>query len=309
MQTGWRNAVLTLAALAWPAAAQDIQSFWRTTLQKLAAEPIEAVEKDLKEPLPYRSYQVEYRSLGGVRVRARLATPIRGGEPARPLPAVVSIPGYGGSQQALMLDECQRGYAVLQVYPRSQGISADLWKIDGPEKLTWHIDRPEGAYYQLAYADIIRGVDYLAARAGIDPARIGIAGTSQSGGMALAVASLDPRLKVVVAHVPFLCDMRLAARTEGSLVKQILDKQGLNDEAHLRTLDYFDPLQLVAALRVPTLVSSGGRDTVCPASTIRNVFDRIPGVKSLFHDPELPHTSSAPFYSMTWNWLDRYLHP
>jgi hypothetical protein len=39
------------------------------------------------------------------------------------------------------------------------------------------------------------------------------------------------------------------------------------------------------------------------------VFDRIPGVKSLFHDPELIHTSSETFYALTWNWLDRWLSP
>src|SRR5262249_10110737 len=158
------------------------------------------------------------------RVRALLAIPIQGGEASRRLPAVVTVPGYGGTQQGLMLADCQRGYAILQVYPRSQGISADLWKIDGPDKLTWRLHQPEGAYYQAAYADVIRGVDYLVSRAGIDGGRIAIAGTSQGGGIALSVASLDSRLKAVAAHVPFLCDMRQAARTEGALVKTLLDK-------------------------------------------------------------------------------------
>lgn len=306
MRIGWSSLLL---ALALPCVAQDTGAFWKSTLQRLAAEPVDASEKDLKEPLPYRTFAVEYRSLGGVRIRARLAIPIRGGEPQQPLPAIVTVPGYGGTQQGIMLDECQRGYAILQVYPRSQGLSAELWKIDAGEKLTWHSDNPEGAYYQFAYADVIRGVDFLSARAGIDPNRIAIAGTSQGGGIALAVASLDPRLKAVVAHVPFLCDMRLAARTTGSLVKQILDRENRNDEAHLRTLAFFDPLHLVPALRIPALLSSGGRDTVCPAPTIRSVFDRIPSVKSLFHDPELPHTTSAAFYAMMWDWLNRYLKP
>ena len=303
--TGWASLILTLAL---PCAAQDIQKFWKSTLQRLAAEPVEATEVDLREPLPYRTFAVEYRSLGGVRVRARLAMPIRGGEPARPVPAVVTIPGYGGTQQGVMLAECQRGYAILQVYPRSQGLSADLWKIDGAEKLTWHLDKPDGAYYQFAYADVIRGVDFLAEREGIDPNRIAIAGTSQGGGIALSVAALDPRIKAVVAHVPFLSDMRQAARINGSLIKQILDREKMNDEAHLRTLSYFDPMELVPALRSPALVSSGGRDTVCPPATIQALFERIPSVKSLFHDPDLSHTTSAPFYDLMWHWLDRYLH-
>jgi cephalosporin-C deacetylase-like acetyl esterase len=66
-------------------------------------------------------------------------------------------------------------------------------------------------------------------------------------------------------------------------------------------------LQLADSVRAPALISSGGRDNVCPAATIRAVFDRIPAVKSLFHDPELTHTTSAPFYELTWLWLNRYL--
>ena len=302
--------LVVLALLLSPicvAEAQDISSFWRSTLARLASEPLEATIEDTREPLPYKKFRVEYRSLGGIRVRAFLSVPIRGAQASRALPAIVSAPGYGGSQQGVMLDECQRGYAILQVFPRSQGPSAELWKIDGPEKLTWNLNQPEGAYYQGAYSDVIQGIDYLLSREDIDKDRIAIVGSSQGGGIALAVASLDPRIKAVVAHVPFLCDVRQAARTEGSLIKKLLDGARMNDDQHLRTLEHFDPLQLVSALKSPALVSSGGKDSICPARTIRAVFDRIPGVKSLFHDPDLPHTSSADFYTMTWNWLDTYV--
>lgn len=288
-----------------------IAAFWKSTLAKLAAEPLEVKVVDTREPLPYKKYRIEYRSLGGVRVRAFLALPIRGGSgPKGPLRAIVTAPGYGGNQQGVMLDECQRGYAILQVFPRSQGPSKELWSVPGDaEKLTWNLQQPEGAYYQGAYADVIRGVDYLVTRDDIQHDAIAIAGTSQGGGIALAVASLDPRLKAVVAHVPFLCDVRRAARTEGSLIRNLLEAAKMNDEAHLRTLEHFDPLQLAASIQVPALVSAGGRDTTCPPDTIHAVFDRIPSVKSLFHDPELPHTSSERFYKMTWSWLDEYLRP
>ena len=300
--TRWICLGLLISVL--PAGAADVWPFWKATLSQLAAEPLEAVVEDTREPLPYKKYRVEYRSLNGIRVRAFLAVPIRDATAHRTLPAVVTAPGYGGLQQGIMLDECQRGYAILQVYPRSQGPSAELWKVDGPEKLTWNLKQPEGAYYQGAYADVIRGIDYLRSREDIDGEQIAIAGTSQGGGIALAVAALDPRIKAVVAHVPFLCDVRRAARTEGSLIKKLLDAGRMNDEVHLRVLEYFDPLQLATALEVPALVSSGGRDTVCPPETIRAVFDLLPGAKSLFHDPELPHTSSQRFYTMTWQWLE-----
>jgi cephalosporin-C deacetylase len=301
-----RWAWIALFALL-PAGAQDIPTFWRSTLSRLATEPVESTIEDTREPLPYKKYRLEYRSLGGIRVRAFLAVPIRGEQSQRPLPAVVTVPGYGGSQQGIMLSECQRGYAILQVFPRSQGPSSEIWKIDGPEKLTWNLGQPQGAYYQGAYSDVIRGIDYLLTRSDIDKHRIAVAGTSQGGGIALAVASLDPRIRAVVAHVPFLCDVRQAAHTEGSLIKKLLDKAHMNDEQHLRSLEYFDPLKLVSSLKVPALISSGGKDTVCPAATIRAVFDAVSGIKSLFHDPDLPHTSSEHFYKMTWAWLDAYI--
>jgi cephalosporin-C deacetylase len=301
-----RCAWIALFALL-PAGAQGIPAFWRSTLSRLAAEPIESTIKDTREPLPYKAYRIEYRSLNGIRERAFLAMPIRAAQDPRPLPAIVTVPGYGGSQQGIMLGECQRGYAILQVFPRSQGPSSELWKIDGPDKLTWNLAKPEGASYQGAFSDVIRGVDYLLTRNDIDKKRIAIAGTSQGGGIALAVASLDARIRAVVAHVPFLCDMRQAARTEGSLIKELLDTAQMNNEQYLSSLEYFDPLNLVPSMKAPALISSGGRDRVCPASTIRAVFNAVPGVKALFHDPDLPHTSSQRFYKMTWDWLDAYI--
>jgi cephalosporin-C deacetylase len=304
-----------LFAVVWLATAaslpaQGLHAFWQQTLTKLAGEPVEAtvVAVDPKvEALPYRKFVITLRGLAGVHFRALLALPVQGESKARPLPAIVTIPGYGGTQQGVMLGECLRGYAILQVYPRSQGESEALWKIDGPDKLTWHVAQPGGAYYQAAYADVVRAIDYLVSRDDIDASRIGLVGTSQGGGIALAVAALDSRVKVVVAHVPFLCDMRTAARTPDALVKTLLDRAGLNNETTLQTLDYFDPLQLAPDLRAPALISAGGKDVTCPAATIRAVFDRIPGTKSLMFYPDLTHTSCAGFYEMTWPWLDLYL--
>ena len=127
--------------------------------------------------------------------------------------------------------------------------------------------------------------------------------------MVLAVGALDPRVKVVVAHLPFLCDMRHAANIPHALVNDLLTRANARGEPALRTLDYFDPLQLAPDLRVPVLVSAGGKDTTCPAVTIQAVFDRLPGVKSLMFYPDLPHTSCAAFYQMSWRWLDLYLRP
>jgi len=130
---------------------------------------------------------------------------------------------------------------------------------------------------------------------------------SQGGGIALAVAGLDSRVKAVVAHLPFLCNFRLAACTANSRVKNQLDYAKRNDEVALRTLDYFDPFQLAPQLKVPVLMSAGGKDEVCPLPTIQSVYDKLPSSKkTLKAYPNLIHTSCVDFYNLTWPWLDEH---
>jgi cephalosporin-C deacetylase len=268
---------------------------------------MDAVVEPVDEPLPYRKFRITLRGLYGVRFRAYMAIPVRGESSAGPLPVIVTAPGYGGTQQGVMLDECQRGYVILQVFPRSQGESEQFWKINGTEKLTAGIAHPRGYYYEGAYADMFRAIDFIAGRPEADPRRIGIMGTSQGGGIALAVAALDPRIRAVVAHVPFLCGMREAATIPGSLVNRLLNKANANRQNNWNTLDYFDPLHLVATLKVPALVSAGGKDTVCPARTIRSVFETIQSIKAFVLYPDLPHTSCQAFYNLSWTWMGMYL--
>ncbi len=51
-------------------------------------------------------------------------------------------------------------------------------------------------------------LEWLTRQPGVDPARIGIWGSSYSGGHALFMGAMDPRLKVVVAQVPAISTAR-----------------------------------------------------------------------------------------------------
>ncbi|MBZ4190903.1 acetylxylan esterase [Niabella beijingensis] len=283
----------------------DVQLFWKKTREQLAAIPQEAAVVPVNEALPYKKFFITVKSLDNVTVAGYLSIPVRGEASARPWPVLVTTCGYSGNGQGVQLSECQRGYAVLQVYPRGQGISGNYFTINS-DKLSTALATPRGYYYQGAYMDIIRMIDYVVTRPDIDTTRIAMVGTSQAGGISLAVTALDPRIKTVVAHVPFLCHLRKAA-TLPSLAKTLLDRAGANNEKAFRTLDYFDPYVLADAIQVPAFISAGGKDLLCPASTVKDVYDKIKSKKEYQFYPELPHTSCMDSYARTWVFLDRYL--
>ncbi|MDQ7948690.1 MAG: acetylxylan esterase [Pedobacter sp.] len=301
------TAVMGHPSFAETVKERSIIQFWQQTRLALDQVPIQAKVIARTEALPYHTFKIILQGLNKVKFVALLAIPIQG-ETKRnhPWPVVITTPGFGGQQQGVMLSECQRGYAVLQVFPRGQGESAEFYKING-NKLTGNLVQPDSAYYRGAYADVMRAIDYIYTRKDLDSNRIALVGTSQGGGISLAVASLDSRVKTVVAHLPFLCNINLAAKTEGSLVKQLLDQAKQNNRSARETLAYFDPYQLVSGLRAPTLISGGGMDKVCPFDTIKSVYDQIKGKKELKFYPDLQHTSCLDFYQQMWRWLEKYL--
>lgn len=55
----------------------------------------------------------------------------------------------------------------------------------------------------LQMRDMLTALDWLAARPEVDPARLGLWGSSYSGGEVLIVGAMDPRVQAVVANVPY----------------------------------------------------------------------------------------------------------
>lgn len=269
-------------------------AFWREVLASLHEQALESQCVEDPDALPYERFRVRFSSLDGVRVTARLSRPAGCSEP---LPAILTSPGYGGLEFGVDLAEAQRGYIVLQLYPRGQGESGP--PTDGSEPVLRGMDAcPRQYHYCGAYCDMVRGVEYLRSRVDVQPGRIAAVGTSQGGTLALAATALEPGLRACVAHLPYLCDMRH---------NQAFSGHPIQSAPRLECFDRFDPVQLAPRIACPTLLSSGGLDAVSPAESVQAVFQRLRSVRCLFHDPQLAHTSSRHFHQMTWEWIARYL--
>ena len=127
----------------------------------------------------------------GVTLRGWLFTPK---DRTGPYPAIIMTHGFSAVKEMGLADYAAvfaaAGLAVLAYDHRNLGAS------DGSPR--YEID-PVAQLRDYGHA-----ITFLADRAEIDPARIGLWGTSYSGGIVLMAAAQDRRVRCVVAQVPFI---------------------------------------------------------------------------------------------------------
>jgi len=247
-------------------------------------------------------------SFQGQKIRAWYTVP-SGNPPPRGWPAVMEVPGYGGTIP-LLSHLSQFGYATLSLFPRSQGESLKEWEIEKDTRVTYHLTDPKRYYYRGAYMDCVRGVDFLDGRAEIDSERIGVWGFSQGGGMTLATASLDGRVSAAVAGVPWLCNFPVAVGITTAPYVELHDwlaEHPDQREAAMTTLTYFDQLNLADGIKCPVLVGSAIEDEVHPLRTVMPVFENTRSMKSIIVYPDLEHEYRTDFTHHSKAWMDRYL--
>jgi dienelactone hydrolase len=126
------------------------------------------------------------------------------------LPAILYNHAHGGDYQ-LGKDEFLRGRSALHTPPYAEALTAlgysalcmDTWvfgeraagtEMDVFKEMLW---KGQVLWGMMVY-DSLRGIDYLASRSDVDPARIGTLGLSMGSTMAWWVAALDERIKVCV---------------------------------------------------------------------------------------------------------------
>ena len=142
---------------------------------------------------------IEFKTDDGVMLRGWLYTPEGAGKPA---PTIVMAHGYSAVKE-MYLDSfaevfCDAGFAVLVYDNRNLGAS------DGEPK-----DEIDPWRQINDYRDAITFAGSLAE---VDKTRIGVWGSSYSGGHVIVVGALDRRVKCVVCQVPLISGLRNAKR-------------------------------------------------------------------------------------------------
>lgn len=272
----------------------DFDAFWEQQLQRVAAYPIDVRVTPVDTMLStVEVFDVEFAGFDAHPIRAWLYLPKHR---IAPLPGVVQFQGYGGGRghHLEQLLWSAAGYAHLMMDNRGQGASyragatADPVGPSGssiPGEMTNGIENPAGHYYTRLYIDAVRAVDALQSIEEVDARRIAVVGGSQGGALALAVGALRDDIAAVVAHVPFMSDIRRASRiTDAAPYKEIGRYLATHRNAVNRvfaTLAYFDGVSLARRITAPTWLSAALMDPTCPPSTVFGVYKELQGTADL----------------------------
>ncbi|MEV6607044.1 alpha/beta fold hydrolase [Kutzneria sp. NPDC051319] len=268
----------------------DFDAFWERTLAEARLHGGAVTAERVTDQHRLRTVEVHDVRFPGWNGEPVAAWLLRPRDADGPLPVIVTCIGYSGGR-GLPTDHLlwsAAGYAQLVVDSRGQGHDTpDRGEGDGTQWaggfMTRGIDSPDHYYYRRLMTDCVRAADAVPQLPGLDSDRVIIAGGSQGGGLALAVAGLAPdRVAAVMPDVPFLCHFRRAVEITGEgpyveLAKYLRWHSRHNVGPAFATLSYFDGVHFAARATAPALFSVGLMDPICPPSTVYAAFNNYMG--------------------------------
>lgn len=260
-------------------------------------------------------FHLTFTGLGGARVYAKLLKPRK---QARPGPAVLMFHGYSGNSGDWYnkLGYVAQGFTVAALDCRGQGgRSQDPGGVKG-WTLNGHIvrgleDDPANLLYRAIFLDTAQLARIVMAMPEVDEQRVGATGGSQGGGLTLACAALEPRIRRAAPIFPFLSDYQRVWEIDQDVdaYQELRDWFRRFDPRHERETDvftrlgYIDVQHLANRIRGEVMMAVGLMDTICPPSTQFAAYNRIGAPKSLVVYPDYGHEDLPDIHDKIFKFL------
>jgi cephalosporin-C deacetylase len=280
-----------------------MDEFWDSSLAEMKAiDPkVELVPHQTSSSIA-DYYHLYFTGVGGARIHAKYIRPkhVKG-----PHPAVIHFHGYSGSSGDWLpyLSWASQGFSVFALDCRGQGggLSEDVGGTTGNtfkgQIIRGLNDGPERLLFRALFLDCAQLAGIAMEMPEVDPDRVGITGGSQGGGLTLACAALEPRIKFAAALFPFLCDYKrvwemdltLDAYEELRSFFRYFDPRHENEAEIFTRLGYIDVQHLAKRIKARVLMFVGLMDNICPPSTQFAAYNKITSQKDLVIYPDHGH--------------------
>lgn len=280
----------------------DFEEYWERALAEMrATDPhVELVP----HPFPAsfaECFDLFYTGVGGARIHAKYLRPKNA---PRPHPAILQFHGYSGNSGEWndKLNWVAAGFSVAAMDCRGQGgLSEDPGGVKG-NTLRGHIirgldDVPDKLLFRQIFLDCAELAAIVLSMEEVDPNRVGAMGGSQGGGLTLACAALEPRIRRAAPMFPFLCDYKRVwdldldqkAYEELRAYFRLFDPTHEREEEIFTRLGYIDNQHLAHRIRADVLFFTALLDDICPPSTQFAVYNKLTCKKQMVLYPDFGH--------------------
>lgn len=296
----------------------DFDAYWDKAIAEMkAVDPQVEVRPASFQTQAAECFDLFFTGVRQARIHAKLVKP-RNMTAKRP--GIVQFHGYTGSagDWVGLLPQAARGFVVAALDCRGQGgQSEDVGGIKG-NTLRGHIirgldDAPEKLLFRDIFLDTAQLAGIVMQMPEVDPDRVGAQGGSQGGGLTLACAALEPRIKRAAPMFPFLCDyqrvweMDLAkdAYEELRTFFRQFDPQHQRQEEIFTRLGYIDIQHLASRIKAEVFMGVGLMDTICPPSTQFAAYNKMTCAKSLSIFPDYGHENLPGFNDQAYAFMEK----
>jgi cephalosporin-C deacetylase len=284
----------------------DFDQFWDKSLAEMRSlDPnVELIPAEFQAP-NVACFHLYFTGVGGARVHAKLLRPA---QVSAPRPAILQFHGYSADSGdwSHKLGYVAAGFVVAALDCRGQGgISEDRSQVTG-NTLNGHIIRglddalrgaPDKLLFRQLFLDTAQLAKIVMEMPEVDANRVGAMGGSQGGGLTVACAALEPRIKRAAPVFPFLSDYRRVWEMDQAkdAYKELRDFFRHSDPRHqfeaavFEQLGYIDIQFLARRIQAEVLWSIGLMDTICPPSTQFAVYNKITAPKTMAIYPDFGH--------------------
>lgn len=297
----------------------DFDQYWEKALEEMRSIPsdLTMIPSDFSSPVA-DCFECYFTGVGGAKIHVRHVRPKNF---SGKLPAVLQFHGYSlncGDWQS-KLGYAASGVAVFAMDVRGQsGKSTDPGGVIGNTQ-RGHIirglsnDDPQKLFYRDVFLDTAQLARLVMELDFVDVDQVYTQGGSQGGALALACASLEPRIKRTAAHFPFLSDYKRVWDMDLDVDCYIelrehfrfFDPRHEHEDEVFHKLGYIDVHNLAPRIRAEVLMFSGLLDNICPPSTHFAAYNNLDCPKKIVIYPDFGHEYLPDSDDMVYEFLTK----
>jgi len=295
---------------------EDFNEYWDRALAEMQNTNPEIALTPASFQTPFAEcFDLYFTGVRGARIHAKYLRPREASEPH---PALLQFHGYSGNcgDWQDKLGYVAAGFSVAAMDVRGQGgLSEDKGGVIG-NTLNGHIirgldDQPDNLHFRQVFLDTAQLARVVIDMPEVDADRVCATGMSQGGGLTLACASLEPRIRQLAPLCPFLCDyqrvweMDLAVNAYAELKNyfRLFDPRHLREEEVFITLGYIDCQHLTERIKGDTLIAIGLMDDICPPSSQFAAYNKITANKEYMLYPDFAHEHYPGFQDLAFQFF------